>query len=144
MLPIANTIGGNFIKAFIWGLILATISAVWWINLFPNLAGPNTSAGIFLTNLGRRLVEVAVAVYLWHLVYAFNLGAFYQPKDVAETEAASRCIGRDDHPRNSIGELLARFARTVNGARHDAVHVATSTYSTAGGHDACDPVRRIR
>jgi hypothetical protein len=88
LIPIANTIRGNFIKAFIWGLILATLSAVWWINLFPNLAGPNTSAGIFMTNLGADWWKWLVAVYLWHLVYAFNLGSFYQPKDVPATQAA--------------------------------------------------------
>jgi hypothetical protein len=82
LLPIANTVRGNFIKAFIWGLILATLSAVWWINLFPNLAGPGKSAGIFMTNLGADWWKWLIAVYLWHLVYAFNLGAFYQPKEV--------------------------------------------------------------
>jgi hypothetical protein len=85
LLPIANTFLGNFIKAFIWGLILATLSAVWWINLFPNLAGPGKSAGIFMTNLP---VGWLVAVYLWHLVYAFHLGAFYQPNDVPATREA--------------------------------------------------------
>ena len=82
LIPIANTIRGNFIKAFIWGLILATLSAVWWINLFPNLGGPGTSAGIFMTNLGADWWKWLVAVYLWHLVYAFNLGSFFQPKDI--------------------------------------------------------------
>jgi hypothetical protein len=91
LLPIANTISGNFIKAFVWGLILATLSAVWWINLFPNLFGPNTNAGIFFTNVPAAAGEWwkwLLAVYLWHLVYAFNLGAFYQPKDVKATEEA--------------------------------------------------------
>jgi hypothetical protein len=82
LLPIASTLRGNFAKAFIWGLILATLSAVWWINLFPNLAGPGISAGIFMTNLP---IGWLVAVYLWHLVYAFNLGAFYQPNEVPAT-----------------------------------------------------------
>lgn len=85
LLPIASTLRGNFIKAFIWGLILATLSAVWWINLFPNLAGPGVSAGIFMTNLP---IGWLVAVYLWHLVYAFNLGAFYQPNEVPATKEA--------------------------------------------------------
>lgn len=85
LLPIANTLLGNFAKAIIWGLILATLSAVWWINLFPNLAGPGKSAGIFMTNLP---IGWLVAVYLWHIVYGFNLGAFYQPKDVPATQAA--------------------------------------------------------
>jgi hypothetical protein len=38
-----------------------------------------------MTNLD---VKWLIAVYLWHIVYGFNLGAFYQPKDVPATEAA--------------------------------------------------------
>jgi small-conductance mechanosensitive channel len=88
LLPIANTFLGNFAKAIIWGLILATISAVWWINLFPNLAGPGKSAGIFMTNLGSDWWKWLIAVYLWHIVYGFTLGSFYQPKDVTVTQEA--------------------------------------------------------
>lgn len=88
LLPIANTMRGNFIKAIIWGLILATLSAVWWINLFPNLAGPGQSAGFFMTNLGPDWWKWLIAVYLWHLVYALNLGAFYQPKEAPATQDA--------------------------------------------------------
>ncbi len=86
LLPIANTVLGNFAKAIIWGLILGTLSAVWWINLFPNLAGPGVNAGIFMSNFGPDQVKWVVAVYLWHIVYGFNLGAFYQPRDVPVTE----------------------------------------------------------
>jgi hypothetical protein len=80
-LPIKNSVVGNIAKALIWGLILATLSAVWWINLFPNLAGPGTNAGIFMTNLGPDSWKWLVAVYLWHIVYGLNLGLFYQPKE---------------------------------------------------------------
>jgi hypothetical protein len=86
LLPIRNTVIGNFLKAFIWGAILGTLSAVWWINLFPNLAGPGQSAGVFMVNLGPDSWKWLVAVYLWHFVYAFNLGAFYQPKDAPAAE----------------------------------------------------------
>jgi hypothetical protein len=65
LLPIANTVLGNFAKAIIWGLILATLSAV----------GPDQLKWI-------------VALYLWHIVYGFNLGAFYQPKDIPATQEA--------------------------------------------------------
>jgi hypothetical protein len=86
LIPIASSVLGNIAKAIIWGLILGTISAVWWINLFPNLAGPGKNAGIFMTNLP---IGWLVAVYLWHIVYGFNLGAFYQPKaDAPATQAA--------------------------------------------------------
>ncbi len=88
LLPIANTLLGNFAKAIIWGLILGTISAVWWINLFPNLAGAGKNAGIFFANMGNDQVSWLVAVYLWHIVYGFTLGAFYQPKDVPATQEA--------------------------------------------------------
>jgi hypothetical protein len=79
LLPIASTLVGNFAKAIIWGMALATLSAVWWINLFPNLAGPGTSAGIFMVNLGADWWKWLLAVYLWHFVYGFTLGAFFNP-----------------------------------------------------------------
>ncbi len=82
LLPIASTLAGNFAKAIIWGLILATLSAVWWINLFPNLAGEGRNAGIFMANLGADQLKWVIAVYLWHIVYGFHLGAFYQPREV--------------------------------------------------------------
>lgn len=85
LLPIGNSLVGNMAKAIIWGLILATLSAVWWINLFPNLAGPGKSAGIFMTNLP---IGWLVAVYLWHIVYGLHLGLFYQPRDIVATDEA--------------------------------------------------------
>lgn len=92
LLPIASTLMGNFAKAIIWGLILATISCVWWINLFPNLFGPDKSAGIFFANAGPDQLKWIVAVYLWHLVYGFNLGAFYQPKDIPTAQVAQGAL----------------------------------------------------
>jgi len=88
LLPIANTVRGNFMKAILWGLTLGTLSAVWWINLFPNLAGQGKNAGIFMSNFGPDQLKWLVAVYLWHIVYGFNLGAFYQPKDIPATQPA--------------------------------------------------------
>jgi hypothetical protein len=85
IIPIRNSVVGNVIKAVIFGLILATLSAVWWINLFPNLAGPGVSAGIFMSNLGADSWKWVLAIYLWHIVYGINLGLFYQPKETAET-----------------------------------------------------------
>jgi hypothetical protein len=89
LLPIANTFGGNFIKAIIWGLILGTLSVVWWINLFPNLFGAGTSAGVFFANAGPDQLKWLASVYLWHIVYGFNLGAFYQPNEPAAQEVAA-------------------------------------------------------
>jgi hypothetical protein len=90
LIPIASTLVGNIAKAVIWGLALATLSAVWWINLFPNLAGPGTSAGIFMVNLGADWWKWLVAVYLWHIVYGINLGLFFNPApSPAMAEAAA-------------------------------------------------------
>ena len=89
LLPIRSTTGGNFLKAIIWGLFLATLSSVWWINLFPNLGGPGVSAGLFFSNLGDSQLKYLVAVYLWHLVYAVHLGAFYNPAEPAKAAAAA-------------------------------------------------------
>lgn len=86
LLPIPNSLLGNFAKAIIWGLILGTLSAVWWINLFPNLAGPGVTAGVFFSNFGADQWKWVVAVYLWHIVYGFTLGAFYQPNDIPEPQ----------------------------------------------------------
>ena len=88
LLPMANTVSGNIIKAIIWGLVLATLSSVWWINLFGNLFGPGTSAGIFFANAGPDALKWLISVYLWHIVYGFNLGAFYQPKDMPAMQEA--------------------------------------------------------
>ena len=88
LLPIKNSLAGNFAKAIIWGLILGTLSSVWWINLFPNLLGPGKTAGIFFANVGADQWKWLVAVYLWHIVYGFTLGAFYQPKDITATPEA--------------------------------------------------------
>ena len=89
LLPIASTLVGNIVKAVIWGLALATLSAVWWINLFPNLAGPGTNAGIFLSNFGPDAWKWVLAIYLWHFVYGFTLGSFYNPAPAtAEAPAA--------------------------------------------------------
>lgn len=86
LIPIRSTLIGNVIKAVLWGFVLATLSAVWWINLFPNLAGPDTPAGIFFSNFGPNQVPFIVAVYLWHFIWGLNLGIFYNP---APTEAGA-------------------------------------------------------
>jgi hypothetical protein len=88
LIPIANSVPGNIAKAVIWGLILGTLSELWWINLFPNLGGPGVNAGLFFSNFGPNQISYVVAVYLWHIVYGINLGLFYNPKDVPEAEGA--------------------------------------------------------
>lgn len=74
LLPLPNTTGGNLIKALIFGLFLATLSAMWWVpQLFPAL-----DAGFFSNNLGWKIV---FGIYLWHVIWAVNLGAIYNPSD---------------------------------------------------------------
>ena len=88
LLPFKESLSGNIIKAVIWGLVLATLSSVWWINLFPNLGGAGVSAGIFFSNFGPQQVPYIIAVYLWHIVYGFNLGAIYNPAPASEGSGA--------------------------------------------------------
>ncbi|HUG49080.1 MAG TPA: hypothetical protein VMP67_11790 [Candidatus Limnocylindria bacterium] len=84
MIPIANTLVGNFTKAIIWSLILATLSVTWWINLFTfHFGDVQVTAGLFMSNFG---IEWVIAVYLWHLVYGLHLGAFFNPAPVADTD----------------------------------------------------------
>lgn len=89
MIPIASTLVGNIVKAVIWGVALATLSSVWWINLFPNLFGPGTNAGIFFSNAGADMWKWLVAVYLWHIVYGFTLGSFFNPAPTAAEARAA-------------------------------------------------------
>jgi hypothetical protein len=89
LIPISNSVVGNISKAVIWGLVLATLSALWWINLFPNLAGAGVNAGLFFSNFGPDQLTWIAALYLWHIVWGINLGLFYNPKDLPETADAT-------------------------------------------------------
>lgn len=71
-LPFPNTMQGNMIKAFIWGMGLAVVSALWWVpSNFPAF-----DPGFLSTNLGIR---TTIGIFLWHVVYSVHLGAFYNP-----------------------------------------------------------------
>ena len=81
-LPWSNSARGNLAKALLWGLVLATISALWWTPaLFPEF-----HAGFFSSNLGWKTV---VGIYLWHVVWAAHLGVIYNPLPAEEREVAS-------------------------------------------------------
>lgn len=67
-----STLAGNMTKALVWGLILATLSALLWVpRNFPEF-----HPGFFTNNLGWKTV---IGIYIWHLVYAVHLGALYNP-----------------------------------------------------------------
>ena len=67
-----NSLGMNIVKALVFALVLATISAMWWVpQLFPAF-----NPGFFSWNLGWKTV---FGIYLWHVIYGLNLGAFYSP-----------------------------------------------------------------
>jgi len=81
-LPWSNSARGNLAKALLWGLVLATISALWWTPaLFPEF-----HTGFFTSNLGWKTV---VGIYLWHVVWALHLGVIYNPLSAEEAAVAS-------------------------------------------------------
>jgi len=68
---------GNLAKALLWGLVLATISALWWTPaLFPEF-----HAGFFSSNLGWKTV---VGIYLWHVIWAVHVALIYNPLPAEE------------------------------------------------------------
>jgi hypothetical protein len=83
MLRIKNSTGGNMLKGVLFGMVLATISAIWWVpQLFNSVFGADL--GWFSQNVARLFYKqpawkVPFGIYLWHFVYGFNLGAFYNP-----------------------------------------------------------------
>jgi hypothetical protein len=87
-LPLANTRSGNIGKARIFGAILATLSAAWWVpQLFNQVF--QTDLGWFSQNVGQLLGTSAwkpiVGIYLWHAIWGLVLGLMYSPRDpVAE------------------------------------------------------------
>jgi hypothetical protein len=81
-IPLANTTGGNVAKALIFSLVLATLSAAWWVpQLFNQVF--NTDLGWFSQNVGQLLGVSAwkpvFGIYLWHIIWGLNLGLFYSP-----------------------------------------------------------------
>lgn len=72
----------NMAKALIWGAILATISALWWVPvLFPEF-----DLGAFSWNLDG--FWGIVAIYVWHGIYAVTLALIYNPLGEDELAAA--------------------------------------------------------
>ncbi len=81
LIPIKNTMLGNIGKALIWSGVLATLSALLWVpRNFPEF-----HPGFFTNNLGWKTV---IGIFIWHAVYGFHLGAFYNPLPPSEEAAA--------------------------------------------------------
>jgi hypothetical protein len=72
LIPLRNTLLGNLIKAFLYGTVLAVISAAWWL---PAVYVPH-HAGFLSTSLGWKLT---FGVFLWHWIYGYFLGTVYCP-----------------------------------------------------------------
>ena len=86
LIPLKNSLVGNILKAVIWGFILATLSAVWWVPaLFSGL-----ERGIFFSNFGPNQIPYIIALYLWHFIYGFNLGVLFNPAPAAEAEVVAQ------------------------------------------------------
>ena len=82
LIPIRNTLPGNLIKAFLYGTVLAVISAAWWL---PAVYIPH-HAGFLSTSLGWKLT---FGVFLWHWIYGYFLGTVYCPSPQDETLPAT-------------------------------------------------------
>ena len=80
LLPFRNTFVGNIGKALIWGGVLATLSALLWVPRNFTEFDP----GFFTNNLGWKTV---IGIYIWHTVYGFHLGAFFNPLPEDERKA---------------------------------------------------------
>src|SRR5712691_7019368 len=70
------------VKAILFALVLATISAIWWVpQLFNSVF--NYNFGWFSQNLGKFLGvsawKAVVGIYVWHIIYGVNLGLIYNP-----------------------------------------------------------------
>ena len=86
-LPFKQTRGGNILKAELFAVVLATLSAVWWVpQLFNQVF--SFDFGWFSQNLGTFLQTDAwkaiAGIYLWHLIYGLNLGLIYSPLSATE------------------------------------------------------------
>jgi hypothetical protein len=68
------TTARNVGRGIAMGMVLATLSCLWWIPYnFPDL-----HAGFMAHNLGW---DVVLGVYLWHLAWSLALGFFFNPQD---------------------------------------------------------------
>lgn len=86
-IPIPNSRGGNVAKAILFGVVLATLSAAWWVpQLFNQVF--DFDFGWFSQNLGGFLGTDAwkaiLGIYLWHIIWGLNMGLLYSPLPAEE------------------------------------------------------------
>jgi hypothetical protein len=84
LVPIRNTILGNLLKAFLYGTVLAFISAAWWV---PAVAAPH-HAGFLSAGLGYGW-KLTFGIFLWHWIYGYFLGTVYCPSPRGELVQAA-------------------------------------------------------
>lgn len=86
-LPGPNTMSGNLKKALLFGIVLATLSAAWWV---PQLFNQQADLGWFSQNVGKVFFggidgwKPIAGIYLWHIIYGVNLGLIYNPSSVTD------------------------------------------------------------
>jgi len=68
------TTGMNVARGVGMGMVLATLSLLWWIPTQQSDFAP----GFFSHNLGASMI---LAVYVWHLAWSLALGFFFNPQD---------------------------------------------------------------
>jgi hypothetical protein len=68
------TTARNVGRGVAMGMVLATMSCLWWIPT----QHPELNPGFMSHNLGWELV---LAVYVWHLAWSLALGFFFNPQD---------------------------------------------------------------
>lgn len=68
--------GRNVARSLPMGLVLATLSLLWWMP--GNLPRVGMDPGFFSHGFGW---ETIVAVYFWHIAWSLGLGFFFNPQD---------------------------------------------------------------
>jgi hypothetical protein len=98
-LPWRDTALGNTLKAVVFGLGMAVISA---LIIVPLVFFPQLHPGFFSLNLG---IKVVLAIFLWHLIYGLHLGAIYNPLPQPDA-ARERAMVSNIHERDGLDVLV--------------------------------------
>jgi hypothetical protein len=102
LIPLRNTIVGNFGKALLFGTLLALVSAT---IMIPLVFYPQAHPGFFSHNLGFKFV---LSIFVWHWVYGLHLGAIYNPLPDEEVIQSQSDLVRAASNGNAARGALAR------------------------------------